>query len=278
MVKFKDFISVAKSKCVAQDIDVSSVDWLIMDLFSWNRTDFIMKQNEIPTEKEQDILDDAFERLYQGEPIQYIVGFQSFYGELFDVNQHCLIPRPETEEVMLHFLNKVHDNSKVVDIGTGSGNIPVMLKKLNQSLEVYATDISLEALNVAEKNAEKHNVDINFLHGDTLAPLIEQQITVDGLISNPPYIDRKDIEIMTSSVVKYEPDNALFADDHGLAIYKSILEDLPQVLNDNAQVVFEIGFNQGEILKSVIESMYSHIDVKIIQDINNNDRIISFNW
>ncbi|MDT3959242.1 peptide chain release factor N(5)-glutamine methyltransferase [Staphylococcus kloosii] len=278
MVKFKDFISNAKSKCAAKAIDTSSVDWLIMDLFDWNRTDMFMKQNEIPTEMEQNVLNNAFERLYQGEPVQYIVGFQSFYGELFDVNQHCLIPRPETEEVMLHFLNELSDNSKVADIGTGSGNIPVMLKKLNQSLAVYATDISLEALKVAKGNAKKHEVDINFLHGDTLRPLIEQQITVDGLISNPPYIDRKEIDIMTTSVVNYEPEHALFADDNGLAIYKSILEDLPHVLNDNAKVVFEIGFNQGEILKSIIESMYAHIDVKIIQDINNKDRIISFNW
>lgn len=238
----------------------------------------VMKQNEIPTEMEQNVLDNAFERLYRGEPVQYIVGFQSFYGEVFDVNQHCLIPRPETEEVMLHFLNELPDNSRVADIGTGSGNIPVMLKKLNQSLTVYATDISLEALKVAKSNAKKHEVDINFLHGDTLRPLIEQQITVDGLISNPPYIDRKEIDIMTTSVVNYEPDHALFADDNGLAIYKSILEDLPHVLNDNAKVVFEIGFNQGEILKTIIESMYSHIDVKIIQDINSKDRIISFNW
>lgn len=278
MVKFKDFISNAKSKCAAKAMDTSSVDWLIMDLFDWNRTDMVMKQNEIPTEMEQNVLDIAFERLYRGEPVQYIVGFQSFYGEVFDVNQHCLIPRPETEEVMLHFLNELPDNSRVADIGTGSGNIPVMLKKLNQSLTVYATDISLEALKVAKSNAKKHEVDINFLHGDTLRPLIEQQITVDGLISNPPYIDRKEIDIMTTSVVNYEPDHALFADDNGLAIYKSILEDLPHVLNDNAKVVFEIGFNQGEILKTIIESMYSHIDVKIIQDINSKDRIISFNW
>ena len=278
MVKFKDFINDAKSKCATKDLDTSSVDWLIMDLFDWNRTDMIMKQNKIPTEMEQNKLDDAFERLYQGEPVQYIVGFQSFYGEVFDVNQHCLIPRPETEEVMLHFLDELPDNSKVVDIGTGSGNIPVMLKKLNKSLEVFATDISLEALKVAKSNAQKHEVDINFLHGDCLTPLIEQQITVDGLISNPPYIDRKDIDIMTNSVVNFEPDSALFADDNGLAIYKSILEDLPHVLNDNAKVVFEIGFNQAEILKTIIESLYSHIDVKIIQDINNNDRIISFNW
>lgn len=278
MVKFKDFINYAKAKCATKDLDTSSVDWLVMDLFDWNRTDMIMKQNKIPTEMEQNKLDDAFERLYQGEPVQYIVGFQSFYGEVFDVNQHCLIPRPETEEVMLHFLNELPDNSKVVDIGTGSGNIPVMLKKLNKSLEVFATDISLEALKVAKSNAQKHEVDINFLHGDCLTPLIEQQITVDGLISNPPYIDRKDIDIMTNSVVNFEPDSALFADDNGLAIYKSILEDLPHVLNDNAKVVFEIGFNQAEILKTIIESLYSHIDVKIIQDINNNDRIISFNW
>ncbi|MBF7016564.1 peptide chain release factor N(5)-glutamine methyltransferase [Staphylococcus durrellii] len=278
MVKFNEFIADAKAKCESKHLDVSSVDWLIMDLFGWNRTEMIMKYNEEPTIAQRSIMKDAFNRLYKGEPIQYIVGFQSFYGETFRVNKHCLIPRPETEEVMLHFLNELNDNDKIVDIGTGSGNIPVMLKKLNKSLDVYATDISYEALKVAKSNAHKHRADVKFLHGDALAPLIERQITVNGLISNPPYIDRKDVNIMTSSVVRYEPDSALFAEDNGLAIYKSILEDLPLVLNKNAKVVFEIGFDQGETLKSMIKAMYSNIDVKVFKDINNNDRIISFNW
>lgn len=278
MVKFNELISEAKTICETKGIDASNVEYLMMDLFGWNRTDMILKQNEEPTTAQKNIIKNAFERLYQEEPIQYIVGFQSFYGETFNVDSHCLIPRPETEEVMLHFLNSLNDFDQVVDIGTGSGNIPVMLKKLNTTLKVYATDISHEALKIAESNAYKHQTDIQFFQGDALAPLIERHIKVDGLISNPPYIDRKDVDFMTSSVVKYEPDNALFAKDHGLAIYKAILEDLPFVLNDNAKVVFEIGFNQGEALKSVIQSMYPQIDVKIIKDINKNDRIISFIW
>src|SRR5699024_5568315 len=250
-------------------------EWLMLDLFQWSKVDYLMQMDNEISKTHLAMFEDAEIRMLKGEPIQYIVGKQSFYGETFKVTKDCLIPRPETEEVMLHFYNQIHSGDHVVDIGTGSGNIPIMLKKLDSSLKVYATDLFDAALAVARENAYNHSVDINFLQGDALTPLIEAGVTVNGLISNPPHIDDDEANLMDDTVLKYEPYSALFAEDNGYKVYDTILEQLPKVLLPNAKVVFEIGYLQGKTLKQKIHSKYPSLDVQIIKDINNNDRIIS---
>ena len=111
-----------------------------------------------------------------------------------------------------------------------------------------------------------------------MKPLIKRNIKLDGLISNPPYINFDDKDDMVDTVVKYEPHVALFAKNKGYAIYEAILDDLPKVLNDNAYVTFEIGYNQGERLKEIILNKYPNITVNVIKDINGIDRIVSFKW
>ena len=179
---------------------------------------------------------------------------------------------------MLHFVKQLRPHARVVDIGTGSGNLPIMIKHLAPSTEVFATDISLEALQVARANAAEHEVDVEFLEGNTLEPLIEQGIKVDGLISNPPYISEDELEVMGESVNRYEPQIALFAEDRGLAIYHKILKELPQVLNPEALVTFEIGYQQGERITQLIHALYPWLNVEVVQDINGNERIASFVW
>lgn len=149
---------------------------------------------------------------------------------------------------------------------------------MEPSLDVYATDLYDSALSVAKTNATSHQVEINFLQGDTLMPLIERGIKVNGLISNPPYIDDKDVVQMDESVLNYEPHSALFAENNGYAVYDKILEHLPDVLLPNAKVVFEIGYNQGQAIKQRIVTKFPTIDVQVIKDINHNDRTISFVW
>lgn len=250
----------------------------MLDLFEWSKADLLMQMQDTMSEVHVTTYEAAMKRMLNNEPIQYIVGKQSFYGESFKVNEHCLIPRPETEEVMLHFYNQLDAGDTIVDIGTGSGNIPITLKKLDASLEVYATDLYEAPLLVAQENAKTHQVDISFLQGDALAPLIERGIKVNGLISNPPYIDDSEAVLMDEHVLKYEPHTALFAQDKGYRVYDTILDQLPYVLLPQAKVVFEIGFNQGETLKRKILTKFPNLDVEIVKDINQNDRIISFVW
>lgn len=278
MVNYRDRLKKAQAKCVEKGIEPTRPEWLMLDLFQWQKSDYLMHSNDEMTKAHQILFDNAESRMLDGEPIQYIVGTQSFYGEIFKVSEHCLIPRPETEEVLLHFYKSVHSGDKVVDIGTGSGNIPIVLKKLNSNLEVLATDLYEAALSVAKENADAHGVDIAFLQGNALAPLIERNIKVNGLISNPPYIDNSEADLMDDTVLKYEPYTALFAEDNGYQVYDTILRQLPEVLLPGAAVVFEIGYKQGPTLKRKIEEKYPTVDVQIIKDINNNDRMISFKW
>ena len=278
MVNYKDKLQEAIQLTLDKGYEQTRAEWLLLDLFKWSRTDYLIHREEQMSQADLAKFDLALHRMLSGEPIQYIVGFQSFYGYNFEVDNNCLIPRPETEEVMLHFLNQCHHQDTVADIGTGSGAIAITLKLLKPDLKVLATDLYEDTLNVARNNATLHQQEIQFLQGDALKPLIDNNIKVDGLISNPPYIDEGEARDMDDTVLKYEPHHALFAENEGYAIYEGILKDLPQVMKEQGHVVFEIGYNQGNQLKALINSMYPNKLVKVIRDINGNERIVSFKW
>ncbi|MEK5170642.1 MULTISPECIES: peptide chain release factor N(5)-glutamine methyltransferase [Staphylococcus] len=278
MVNYKEKLQEAIQLTLDKGYEQTRAEWLLLDLFKWSRTDYLIHREEQMSQADLAKFDLALHRMLSGEPIQYIVGFQSFYGYNFEVDNNCLIPRPETEEVMLHFLNLCHHQDTVADIGTGSGAIAITLKLLKPDLNVLATDLYEDTLNVARNNATLHQQEIQFLQGNALKPLIDNNIKVDGLISNPPYIDEGEARDMDDTVLKYEPHHALFAENEGYAIYEGILKDLPQVMKEQGHVVFEIGYNQGNQLKALINSMYPDKLVKVIRDINGNERIVSFKW
>lgn len=255
MVNYKDKLQEAIQLTLDKGYEQTRAEWLLLDLFKWSRTDYLIHREEQMSQADLAKFDLALHRMLSGEPIQYIVGFQSFYGYTFEVDNNCLIPRPETEEVMLHFLNQCHHQDTVADIGTGSGAIAITLKLLKPDLNVLATDLYEDTLNVARNNATLHQQEIQFLQGDALKPLIDNNIKVDGLISNPPYIDEGEARDMDDTVLKYEPHHALFAENEGYAIYEGILKDLPQVMKEQGHVVFEIGYNQGNQLKALILSL-----------------------
>lgn len=277
-MNYKEAVQAAAQQATAKGYEPKRAEWLLLDLLDWSLTDYVLHmQDEMTTQHEQ-LYQQAVARMLTGEPIQYITGFQSFLGEKFNVDERCLIPRPETEEVLMYFLERLPKQSVVADIGTGSGILAVMLKRLEPSLKVYASDLYEGPLEIAQSNAKLLQTEITLMQGSDLEPYIEQGIRLDGLISNPPYIDESESVDMTDTVLDYEPHQALFAKEHGLAIYRAIVEKLPQVLNDQALVVFEIGYNQGAVLKQMIETMYPQLKVDVIADINQNDRIVAFKW
>lgn len=278
MVNYKEKLDEAIQLAQKKGFEQTRAEWLMLDVFQWTRTDFVVHMHDEMPKAMIMKFDLALQRMLLGEPVQYIVGFASFFGRTFDVNTNCLIPRPETEEVMLHFLRQLKDGATIADIGTGSGVLAVSLKCEKPDLNVIATDISLDVLNIARVNAEKNQTHIQFLIGNALKPLIKKGIKLNGLISNPPYIDEKDMDSMSPTVTKFEPHQALFADNHGYAIYESIIEDLPYVIVPGSPIVFEIGYNQGETLKKLISKKYPDKNIDIIKDINGQDRIVSFIW
>ncbi|WP_071461001.1 peptide chain release factor N(5)-glutamine methyltransferase [Bacillus massilinigeriensis] len=215
-----------------------------------------------------------------GVPVQYITGVEDFYGRTFEVNPSVLIPRPETEELVLGALQRMHslfpdaDGIETVDVGTGSGAISVTLKLEKPDMMVTASDISQDALAVAKKNAAALGADVNFIQGDLLEPFMRGGKKFDCVISNPPYIPEEDKLWMSEIVTDHEPHLALFAGKDGLDIYRSFMEQLPQVLKEKALVALEVGFGQGETVANMLREAFPGAFVEVLNDINGKDRMV----
>lgn len=215
--------------------------------------------------------------LVTGKPIQYILGEESFYGYSFEVNEHVLIPRPETEELVHYALQRANQLFgdqiiQVADIGTGSGAIAVAFKKERPTAEVTATDFSEPALEVAKRNAQRNEAEITFLQGDMEEPL--QQHTWDIVLSNPPYIAEYEKSVMSPTVYDFEPQTALFAEEDGLYFYRRLAENLSPLMNRPALIGFEIGYLQGPAVQKYLEEAFPEATVEVVQDINEKDRMI----
>ena len=213
-------------------------------------------------------IEDAIKRYDDGEPVQYIVGDVDFYGNIIKVDKRVLIPRFETEglvEIALSYLTNT--NLDIVDLGTGSGCIPITLKKKLPNINIDAVDISSDALELAKENAKINNVDINFIHGDMLKPLNKKY---DCIISNPPYI-AYDEEVM-DIVKNNEPHLALYADNNGLYFYEEILRSANKYLKEQSLIAFEIGYKQAEDIKKLALTYFPNSKIVIEQDLYNRDR------
>ncbi len=244
-----------------------------------SRSEFFMKMRDpVPDAVVQQFQDAVKAHAETGVPIQHIIGHEIFYGRTFHVNEHVLIPRPETEELVHHVIKQVkHDNQPltIVDIGTGSGIIACTLALELKNCTVYATDISEKALTVAKNNANQLGANVTFLQGDFLQPLIDKQIKADIVISNPPYIPRSEESTLSDTVKLYDPELALFAEENGLAAYREIITKLPHTITDHAYAAFEIGYQQGASVTAFLENQFPESTVNVIQDINGKDRIVA---
>ena len=210
-----------------------------------------IKDWQILKEKYPNNLEQIVSKIKSGYPIQYLIGDVEFLDCLIDVDDRVLIPRFETEYLVSLVINyaKKHFNHKIstIDLGTGSGCIAIALKKHLNS-QVAAVDISLDALDLARKNALKNNVEIEFIHQDMLSDLNDNY---DIIISNPPYIPHDGY--VEDKVLKYEPHLALFAEDNGLYFYKQIINKHLKNLNKPGLMAFEIGDNEENLLEEFLK-------------------------
>lgn len=221
---------------------------------------------------------EGMKRYMDGEPIQYIKGCETFFSRDFIVNEKVLIPRYETEELVENILYRIDDyfedldSIDLCDVGTGSGAIAISLALEEPKLNVVATDISEEALEVARLNAQNLNAKVDFYQGDMLQPLIDMNKKVDIFVSNPPYIPvNQDIE----AVVKdNEPHVALFGGNDGLYFYRKIFESVQSILKNKALLAFEMGFDQRELMEEALNHYFPNIPFEIIKDINGKDRML----
>ncbi|MER3124091.1 peptide chain release factor N(5)-glutamine methyltransferase [Bacillus pumilus] len=260
--------------------DQNAAEILLMHVMDLSRSELLARFHDLLPEEQDRLFSEFVTQHKKGVPVQHLTGVEFFYGRPFEVNKQVLIPRPETEEVVLAALNLVddvfpHDQLlKAVDVGTGSGAIAITLALEKESLSVTATDISHDALAVAKRNQQALGADVHFLQGDLLEPMIAQGIKVDLFISNPPYIAVEEMNSLSEVVTKHEPVNALTDGRDGLWFYKRLIGDLHIVLHEQAVVVFEIGHTQGQDVKTLLLQAFPGADVRIVKDINRKDRAV----
>jgi release factor glutamine methyltransferase len=278
--EFKLFFNEALS-AIYPKTEIDSFFFILMEeKLQMQRIDTVLKPNFLITEKNLIDLKTIVKRLQQEEPIQYIIGNTEFYGLPFLVDKNTLIPRPETEELVTWVLDeiKVLTNNKItelsiLDIGTGTGCIPISLAKNLTSLNIFAIDISPEALLIAKQNAILNKVIIEFIELDILgAKSLPQKY--DVIISNPPYVRELEKEEIKNNVLENEPHLALFvADENPLIFYNKIADLAKQQLSENGMLFFEINQYLGkETLNMLVKKGFKNIQLK--KDLFGNDRMI----
>jgi len=213
-----------------------------------------------------------------GEPIQYILGEAPFYGRNFSVSRDTLIPRNETEELVYRILKENPElGLRVLDLGTGTGCIPITLALELQAPEVYALDVSLAALEVARKNAAQLGAQVQFLEGDLLGATPNLDL-FDVLVSNPPYVPFRDQEEMHANVLNFEPHVALFVpDEDPLLFYRAIGSWGQQLLKKGGKLYLEIYEHLSEELVQLLQSM-GYTQVNVHQDLNGKNRMVTCYW
>ncbi|WP_458396950.1 peptide chain release factor N(5)-glutamine methyltransferase [Anaerotignum sp.] len=240
-----------------------------------NRTALFLRGEEVLSEEVLTVYEGYLSEREQGRPTQYILGEWEFMGLPFHVGEGVLIPRGDTEVLVETILEKQQSEpiKSILDIGTGSGCIPVSLGHYGKFEKIMAVDISPKALGYATKNAAENRVSIDFYESDLFTNIpSEWKGRLDAIVSNPPYIPKKDIAELMTEVKDFEPMNALDGGEDGLDFYRAIVEQGREWLKDGGWLFFEIGYDQGEDLRNLLKE-FGYTEVEIRQDLAGLDRV-----
>lgn len=247
----------------------------------WDRTMFLTRWNEPLDRVVRSLFESDIERRAQGEPLQYIVGTESFYGLQFKVTPAVLIPRPETElliDQVIAEADKIWSDGplSVIEIGSGSGAIAIALAHAKPAWQITSIDISMEAIRIAEENAVRNGVAdrIRFIHGDLLEPIEARRQQGHILVSNPPYIPTTDVEILQIEVREYEPRLALDGGHDGLDPYRRMIANLGDVLYSPGLVAFEVGIHQADKVEGMLLDTGHISTVNIYPDFQQIPRVV----
>ena len=275
-----------KLENINNDYKVSYIEaqTIIMHTLNISKVKLISEGLKELTEADINQIETFINRRLNYEPLSYIINKKEFYGFDFYVDSNVLIPRPETEEIIDLVLDytKNKDNISICDIGSGSGNIPITLRKLfleqNKNIDITALEISSSAVEVIKKNALNilGSIDsINIINADALEFIPEKKF--DIIVSNAPYVPLRDKDLLQKDL-EFEPQNALYSGYDGLDFYRSFLSIINRYLKDNGAFFFEIGYDQGEVLINICNG----IDIKnaaVEKDLSNKDRfLVCFNY
>ncbi len=266
---------------------VIKTDILLEYLLKMTKTELLInQQNEVDKRVEREFLDKILE-VANGKPVQYITHKQEFMKLNFYVDENVLIPQPDTEILVEETVKKIYEivgsanksNIKVLDLCTGSGAIAISIFKQIESLieknefniEVWASDISKEAIKIAKKNAITNNAHINFIESNMFEKITKNSF--DIIVSNPPYIETDTI-LQLSKEVQSEPHIALDGGNDGLDFYRIIAKEAAKYINNQGYLLVEIGYNQKEKVTKLFKENENYANIKCIQDLGGNDRVI----
>ena len=242
-----------------------------------NPTQLSFERFRLVTQQQQQNLNAILERLLKNEPVQYVLGEADFFGLRFKVNEHVLIPRPETEELVQWAIELIKDNSiqqpKILDIGTGSGCIPIALAQNLAGSIVEACDVSGAALQVAVENNSRNQTAASFFKLDVLKEEIPSQ-SYDLIISNPPYIAQHEKSEMAAHVLNFEPHLALFVpNENAFVFYQAISKKAEKSLRPGGLLLFEINEAGGAEVVSLMEKA-GYVSVELKKDLSGRDRMV----
>ena len=270
-------IKAAEERLILNDIPESYAKYVMNELLLEQNRNLYLEMNEELDEKTLEKFNSIMDKLCEDMPLAYAMGVQYFYGYPIEVNSDVLIPRFETEELVLNVIQEIDEHFSdqaitVLDVGTGSGAIACALKAECPNIHMFASDISEDALKQAQRNADNIKVEVGFYQGDMLQPFIDHSIKADVIVCNPPYIPSG--EEVENSVRAYEPHLALFGGEDGLKFYRSVLSNAKYVLNEKNILAFEMGWNQGKTLSDLARSYFPEGDIRVVKDMQGKDRIL----
>lgn len=274
-MNYRQLLRKAEKTIDKANLELEVAKFLLMHFSKKSPHQFYLDfDGEVETEVESNFLEAIRAYTEDFVPMQHIMGYQTFYGYDFIVNQDVLIPRRETEELVEQVLYYYDDHFKgkiidVCDIGTGSGCIAITLSKEEPNMVVKAADISFEAIKVAEANNKKLDASVTFYQGDLLKPF--DGMTFDIIVSNPPYIpNSEDVEKI---VLLHEPSLALFGGDTGLIFYERILKDVKKYLKPKGLIAFEHAYDKNDEIKALVLHYIKDAKIVQIKDLSGKDRM-----
>ena len=253
----------------------SMVNIIIEEVTGWDALHQNIHKNDALDQSQIEQLEHYVKQLCTGKPLQYIIEKAWFMGKVYFVNEAVLIPRPETEELVewiIEYAQIINKPLSMIDIGTGSGCIPISLKLAIPNANLTAIDISKEALAIAQKNAASYHTDIEWIEQDILQTK-QLKDQYDIIVSNPPYIPLREKATMQKHVTDHEPAIALFVpDQYPLIFYSKIAHIGKSALKTNGQLFFEIHYDQGDAIIALLDEMGYHAELR--QDIYGKDRMV----
>ena len=270
MPTVKEVLNDTKKRLKEQGIDTFSLDssLLVSEVTGFTKIQLVTHDRDEVTVEQLDRLENLVEERLKNKPMQYILGHCEFMGLDFKVTENTLIPRGDTENIVEEVIATIEDSgyNTVLDMCTGTGAIAISVAHYTKA-KVTASDISKKALEVARENAQNLNADVNFIESDLFENINEK---FDVIVSNPPYIESEVIPTLMEQVKDYEPMLAL---DGGKDFYRNIINQANNYINQNGCIVFEIGYNQGGQVKSLLENA-GFVNINVKQDLAGLDRLV----